>query len=45
MFNCIKTDKLLKKIIYYKNINKLKLKNFNNIFIKSGILKFKKNEF
>jgi hypothetical protein len=42
MFNCIKTDKLLKKIIYYKNINKLKLKNFNNIFIKSGILKFKK---
>lgn len=42
MFNCIKHELFLKKIIYYKNINKFKLKKFNNIFIKSGILKFKK---
>lgn len=42
MFNHIKNEQFLKKIIYYKNINKLKLKKFNNIFIKSGLLKFKK---
>jgi hypothetical protein len=42
MFNIIRNEKFLKKIIYYKNLNKLKLKKFNNIFIKSGILKFKK---
>jgi len=42
MFNYIKNENFLKKIIYYKNINKLKLKTFNNIFIKSGLLKFKK---
>lgn len=38
----MKHEKFLKKLIYYKNINKIKLKKFNNIFIKSGILKFKK---
>ena len=40
--NKIKSEKLLKKIIYYKNINKIKLTKFNTLFIKSGILKFYK---
>lgn len=42
MFNLdIKKNKFTKKIIYYKNIKKKKLKIFSSIFIKAGIIELK----
>ena len=40
--NILKPKTFIKKLIYYKNINKTNLKKYTNIFIKSGILTLKK---